>query len=107
MSPAIVCARMRGSAEAREALEEFERRFRGGELPEDMRECTVRGPLPLANLLKEADLTRSTSEAHRMARQGAIRVDGEKVESADRQVEVGSIHVYQVGKRRFARVTVA
>ena len=62
--------------------------------------------MPIANLLKNAGLTQSTSDAMRMIRQGAVKIDGEKVEDTKLAIEVSSTHIYQVGKRRFARVTV-
>ena len=62
--------------------------------------------LPIANLLKEAGLVKSTSEALRMIGQGAVRVDGQKVEDRGLALGSGTIHVYQVGKRRFARVAI-
>ena len=62
--------------------------------------------MPIANLLKEAGLTSSTSEALRLIRQGAVRIDGERLEDQSLKLPVGSCHVYQVGKRRFARVMV-
>ena len=102
-----VVARFHDSAAADRALAEFERRFRRGEMPKDMAEVELEaanGALPLANLLRDAGLTKSSSEALRMIRQGAVRVDGERVDDPDLSVPAGSNHVYQVGKRRFARV---
>ena len=102
-----IVARFHGATAAKHALAEFERRFRRGEMPEDIAEVELEaanGALPLANLLRDAGLTKSTSEALRMIRQGAVRVDGERVEDPDHKVKAGSQHVYQVGKRRFARV---
>jgi tyrosyl-tRNA synthetase len=64
------------------------------------------GKLLIGNLLKAADLASSTSEAIRMIRQGAVRVDGERMDDTHREVPAGTTHVYQVGKRKFARVTV-
>ena len=64
------------------------------------------GRLPIANLLKEAGLAASTSEAFRLIQQGAVRIDGERVESRDLELAAGADHVYQVGKRRIARVRV-
>jgi len=61
--------------------------------------------MPIANLLKEAGLVSSTSEAMRMIKQGAVRIDGERVEDKSLRCQVGSAGIYQVGKRRFARVT--
>ncbi|HEX23231.1 MAG TPA: tyrosine--tRNA ligase, partial [Chromatiales bacterium] len=65
------------------------------------------GGLAIANLLKEAGLVKSTSEALRMIKQGAVKIDGERVEDNKLSITAGTQHVFQVGKRRFARVTVA
>ena len=101
--------RFHGRQVAAGAREEFERRFGQGQLPEEMPELELasrEGSLPIANLLKDAELTASTSEALRMIKQGAVRIDGERVEDRQLQIRAGSTHVYQVGKRRFARVSV-
>jgi tyrosyl-tRNA synthetase len=68
--------------------------------------CAPAGTLALANLLKEAGLTGSTSDALRMIRQGAVRIDGERVGDEGLVFSVGACHLFQVGKRRLARVTV-
>ncbi len=102
-------ARFHGPAAADAAREDFERRFRQGQMPEDMPDVELAadgGQLPIAIVLKGAGLTSSTSEALRMIRQGAVRIDGERVEDPKLQVAAGTCHVYQVGKRRFARVSV-
>lgn len=107
---AELVARFHSPADARKAQEEFVNRFRRGEMPAEMPELSVPaadGSLPVANLLKEANLVASTSEAMRMIGQGAVRIDGEKIGDRKHVVEQGSCHVYQVGKRKFARVTVA
>jgi len=91
------------------AREAFIARFTQGQMPEDMPELRLKaegGGLGVAHLLKRAGLVTSTSEALRMLSQGAVRIDGERCEDRDRQVAAGSCHVYQVGKRRFARVTI-
>ena len=62
--------------------------------------------LGIASLLKEAGLTGSTSESFRMIKQGAVRIDGTRVEDKGLAIAAGNTHVFQVGKRRFARVTV-
>ena len=103
-------ARFHGTAAARDAEEEFARRFSAGVLPEDMPEQDVdgaeAGELRLANVLERISLTGSTSEARRMIRQGAVRVDGERIVDEKRTLPRGAIHVVQVGKRRFARVRI-
>ena len=67
---------------------------------------TTDGQIPIANLLKEAQLVNSTSDAMRMIKQGAVKLDGEKISEPRLTIGAGTTHVYQVGKRRFARVTV-
>ncbi len=61
----------------------------------------------IGNLLKGAGLVSSTSAAMRMIKQGAVRIDGERVSDTSLKIQGGSTHVFQVGKRRFAKVTVA
>jgi tyrosyl-tRNA synthetase len=103
-----IVARFHGEAAAAAAREAFERRFREGALPEDMPAVELQAPeggLPIANLLKDAGLTASTSEALRLVGQGAVRIDGERIEDRKLAVPPGATHVVQVGKRRFARVT--
>ena len=95
-----------GAAEA--AKQEFISRFREGAMPEDMPELTLEaedGTLGIAHLLKGAGLVSSTSEAFRMIKQGAVRIDGERVEDRSLTIDAGSTNVYQVGRRRFARVS--
>jgi len=103
-----IVARFHDDQAAEEAKQEFISRFREGAMPEDMRELTLEardGELGIAHLLKEAGLVSSTSEAFRMIKQGAVRIDGERVEDRALTVDVGSTNVYQVGRRRFARVS--
>lgn len=102
-------ARFHGDAAGKKALAAFIERFQKGVLPADIPERRVDardGKVAIANLLKQAGLTASTSEALRMIKQGAVRIDGERLENFDLQLPVNSSHVYQVGKRRFAKVTV-
>jgi len=104
-----IVERFHGPAGLKRAQDDFIARFRKRELPEDIPEVTVQaadGTLPLANVLKQAGLTPSTSDAHRMVKQGAVKMDGEKVEDSRLEIAAGSRHVYQVGKRRVARITV-
>jgi tyrosyl-tRNA synthetase len=98
-------ARFHGAQAAEAAHAEFDARFRQGAMPSDLEEVRVAGaPLAIAQLLKQAGLVPSTSEANRNIEQGGVRVDGEKVSDKGLQLAAGT-YVVQVGKRRFARVT--
>ncbi|MBU0501329.1 MAG: tyrosine--tRNA ligase [Gammaproteobacteria bacterium] len=86
--------------------ENFIARFRKGEMPEEMPECQISagaGGIPVGNLLKELGLVSSTSEAIRMIGQGAVRIDGERVDDKAMLLRAGVTLVCQVGKRKFAR----
>lgn len=100
-----IIARFHSETDAEAAEQEFINRFQKGAMPEEMPEFTFEGEIGLANLLKEAGLVESTSEAIRSAQQGGVRIDGEKVDDIKQTVKSGTA-VYQVGKRKFARVTV-
>lgn len=105
-----IIARFHDQAAADAAHQEFINRFQKGAMPDEMPELTVEttdGAIAIANLLKEAGLVASTSEAMRMIKQGAAKIDGEKVADNKVQVASGTTAVYQVGKRKFARVTTA
>ncbi|MSP27023.1 MAG: tyrosine--tRNA ligase [Methylococcales bacterium] len=104
-----IVERFHNKEAAAKALENFEARFQRGAMPDEMDEVTVKGEATgctITHLLKEAGLTASTSEAIRMINQGAVKIDGEKVSDTKLLLAVGSNHVYQVGKRKFARVEV-
>jgi len=104
-----IVARFHSRKAAEDALAEFEARFRQGALPEDMPEAAVDavdGGIGIAHLLKQAGLVGSTSEALRMIAQGAVKLDGERVSDKALQLAAGASVVAQVGKRKFARVTV-
>ncbi len=99
--------RFHSQSAATNAKQNFIKRFQQGALPEAVPELEISAPngsLPIATLLKQVGLTKSTSEAGRMVRQGAVRIDGQKLENVDTAILAGTTHVYQVGKRRFARV---
>ncbi|AFU20280.1 tyrosine--tRNA ligase [Actinobacillus suis] len=98
-------ARFHDQAAADAAEQEFINRFQKGAIPDEMPEFTFEGEIGLATLLKEAGLVASTSEAIRSAQQGGVKIDGEKVEDVRQNAQQGTF-VYQVGKRKFARVTV-
>ncbi len=104
-----IVARFHSRQAAEAALADFEARFRHGALPEDVPEHTI--PIPdneiaLVQILKLAGLTASTSEALRMIDQGAVKLDGKKVENKAIQIQSGASVTIQVGKRKFARVTI-
>jgi tyrosyl-tRNA synthetase len=100
-----IVARFHSAASAQKAEEAFEARHRDGALPEDMPEKQV-GETQILKVLKEAGLVPSTNEASRVLEQGGVRVNGEKVEDRNLQLKRGDTVVIQVGKRKFARVTV-
>ncbi len=104
-----IVARFHGRAAADEALAEFEARFQRGALPDDMPALSlagVDGALAVPQLLKLAGLVPSTSEAIRQIAAGGVRLDGERVADRGASVPAGATVVAQVGKRKFARVTV-
>lgn len=100
-----IIARFHDEAAADAAEQEFINRFQKGAIPDEMPEFTFEGEMGLASLLKEAGLVPSTSEAIRAAQQGGVKIDGEKVEDVKQTAQKGTF-VYQVGKRKFARITV-
>ena len=90
------------------AKDEFVARFQQGAMPEEMPEQTLAskdGRLGIAHLLRGAGLVSSTSEAFRMIKQGAVRIDGVRVENSSLEIDAGTTNVYQVGKRKFSRVS--
>ncbi len=100
-----IITRFHDETAANAAEQEFINRFQKGAMPDEMPEFTFEGEMGLAALLKEAGLVPSTSEAIRSAQQGGVKIDGEKVEDVRQNAPKGTF-VYQVGKRKFARVTV-
>lgn len=100
-----IIARFHSESDAESAEQEFINRFQKGAMPDEMPEFTFEGEIGLANLLKEAGLVPSTSEAIRSVNQGGVKIDGEKVENPKLVITAGTA-VYQVGKRKFARITV-
>ncbi len=102
-----IIARFHDEAAAEQALQDFIQRFQKNAIPDDMPEVTL--PLGdgwmIANLLKEAALVNTTSEAMRMIKQGAVKINGDKVSDTKLAIEQTGEAVYQVGKRKFARVT--
>jgi len=104
-----IVARFHDKAAAETAQANFIARFQKGAMPDEMPELTLTADgseLGIASLLKAAALVGSTSEAFRMIKQGAVRIDGERISDKGLALYPGSTHVFQVGKRRFARVTI-
>ena len=104
-----IVARFHDAAAADAAQAEFIARFQKGAMPEEMPDVSVAsddGRLGIAHLLRHAGLVSSNGEAFRMIKQGAVRIDGERIEDRGLEIPAGSTHVYQVGRRRFARVSV-
>ena len=104
-----IIERFHDQAAAVKAQESFIARFQKGAMPDEMPELSVQsedGELSIANLLKMAGLTGSTSDALRMIQQGAVKIDGEKVDDKQLKIKAGSCQVYQVGKRKFAKIEV-
>jgi tyrosyl-tRNA synthetase len=112
-----IVTRFHGVQAAESAAADFEARFRHGDLPENIPEVTVKIPnesrsspghapeLALTRVLKESQLVPSASEALRMLEQGGVRVNGEKVTDKELALKKGETVILQVGKRKFARVT--
>ena len=101
--------RFHSQSDADRAQENFIARFQKGALPQDIPEVSLSAGdkgIQIANVLKDAGLTSSTSEAMRMIRQGAVRIDGERIADPKLLLMAGSSCVCQVGKRRFAHVVI-
>ena len=103
-----IITRFHSAAAADAALADFEARFRQGAIPDDIPEVSLEAPgegLAVVQILKQAGLVPSTSEAMRQIAGGGVRLDGEKVSDKGLLVAKGSVVVVQVGKRKFARVS--
>jgi len=99
--------RYHGAQAAQASLAEFENRFRYKKVPTDVPEIIVTiegGKLPIANVLQQAGLTLSTSEALRLIHSGAVWIDGVKIKDKQHQILIDTHHLYRVGKKRFARI---
>ncbi len=104
-----IVERFHGEGSGGLAQQQFIKQFQAGAIPDDIDEITLTsdsGSIPIANVLKEAKLTSSTSESIRMLKQGAVKIEGTKVVDLKLTMESGSSQVYQVGKRRFAKITI-
>lgn len=104
-----IIERFHTKADAEKALMEFQHRFRDGAIPSEIKELSITIPgkdLSIANLLKQAGLVESTSEALRSIEAGAVKIDSVKIEDRKLLINSGTSHIYQVGKRRFAKVNI-
>ena len=105
-----IIARFHNAAEATAAREGFIAQFAKNKVPDDIPELSFATPAegyPIANLLKDAGLCGSTSDAMRMIQQGAAKIDGEKVADKSVKIQKGTEAVFQVGKRKFAKLTLS
>ena len=105
-----IVARFHSNRDAEAALLDFEARFRRGAIPDHMLEKILHAEkdgLPIAQLLKQAGLTASTTEALRLIEQGGIKLNGEKVSDKTIKLSPGQTAIVQVGKRKFAKVTIS
>lgn len=103
-----IIARFHDEDAATAAEQDFIQRFSKNAIPDEMPEYTIateNGELPIGHVLREAELVSSTSEAMRMIKQGGVKIDGEKVVDTKLVCNAGTTAVYQVGKRKFARIT--
>ena len=102
-----IVQRFHGVAAAKQALDNFEARFKQGLIPEDLEEIVLTTPAsgyPIAVLLKDLGLTSSTSDSNRMIQQGGVKLDGEKISDQKLTIAAGGTHIAQVGKRKIAKV---
>ena len=103
-----IVTRFHSQKAAQQALEDFEARFKHGALPENMPEVNLSiddSGLPISQLLKQAGITETTSEAIRLIQGGGIKLDGERVSDKTLRLKKGTTVIVQAGKRKFARVT--
>ena len=101
-----IVTRFHDKDQALKAQQNFIDRFAKNQIPDEMDEFSFSKGIKVANLLKDSNLVSSTSEAYRMIKQGAVKIDGEKLTDKDLAPDEGTL-VFQVGKRKFARVTIS
>jgi len=101
-----IITRFHDKDHAFKAQQNFIDRFAKNQIPDEMDEFSFSKGIKVANLLKDSNLVSSTSEAFRMIKQGAVKIDGEKLTDKDLAPDEGTL-VFQVGKRKFARVTIS
>ncbi|HDY2648217.1 TPA: tyrosine--tRNA ligase [Legionella pneumophila] len=103
-----IVARFHDQTQAEFAHNKFIERFQKGNIPEDLEELSlvIAEPIALVQLLKQIDLTASTSESIRMVKQGAVKVDGDKISDPSLKLPIGKSYIIQVGKRRIAKLSI-
>ncbi|MGC2167176.1 MAG: tyrosine--tRNA ligase, partial [Gallionella sp.] len=104
-----IVTRFHSKSDAEFALEDFQDRHSRGSLPDEMPEVSITsadGCIGVAQMLKQSGLVASTSEAMRMIAQGGVKIDGEKITDKTLQLDAGTVMTAQVGKRKFARISV-
>jgi tyrosyl-tRNA synthetase len=104
-----IVERFHSKPDADYALDDFQNRHSHGGIPDNLPEASVTsigGQIGIAQMLKQAGLVEGTSEAMRMIAQGGVKLDGEKISDKALQLKSGAVVVAQVGKRRFARISV-
>ena len=102
--------RFHGEGSGNSAKEEFQSRFQKGNNPSDIKEITINleeKSITLAKVLKEAKMVPSTSEALRLIKQGAVRIEGKKILDSKHEINLNSSLLYQVGKRKFSKIKIA
>lgn len=105
-----IVERFHGEKKSKSALNEFLNRFQKGNIPTNIEDISLtlsKDELILSRVLKDSKLTSSTSEALRMIKQGAVKIDGEKVLDSDHKITLNEEQIYQVGKKRFRRIKIA
>ncbi len=105
-----IVERFHGEKKSKSALNEFLNRFQKGNIPTNIEDISLtisKDELTLSRVLKDSKLTSSTSEALRMIKQGAVKIDGEKVLDSDHKITLNEEQIYQVGKKRFRRIKIA
>ena len=99
--------RFHKEGDGKKCKEAFLKRFQKGQMPDDIPTFSLKldtTSIPLVNLLKNADMTSSTSEAMRLIKQGGVKIDSVKVENPKLEIQKGSEAIYQVGKRKFLKI---
>lgn len=104
-----IVERFHNKGAAQKAYDDFVTKFVKHEIPEDILEVKLKAPegeMAISHILKQANLVSSTTEANRMIEQGAVKIDGEKISDRQLKIKKGNEHIFQVGKRRFAKISI-